>query len=103
MALTKAELTDLLFENIGLNKREAKEIVEYFYEEMRAALQEGDGVKLSGFGNFQLRTKPQRPGRNPKTGEEIPISARRVVTFHASQKLKSMVEANYRGEATRAG
>ncbi|WP_292975727.1 integration host factor subunit alpha [Nitrosomonas sp.] len=103
MALTKAELTDLLFENIGLNKREAKEIVEYFYEEMRAALQKGDGVKLSGFGNFQLRTKPQRPGRNPKTGEEIPISARRVVTFHASQKLKSMVEANYRGEATRAG
>jgi len=103
MALTKAELTDLLFENIGLNKREAKEIVEYFYEEMRTALQKGDGVKLSGFGNFQLRTKPQRPGRNPKTGEEIPISARRVVTFHASQKLKSMVEANYRGEATRAG
>src|SRR5690606_10553697 len=97
MALTKAELTDLLFENIGLNKREAKEIVEYFYEEMRTALQNGDGVKLSGFGNFQLRTKPQRPGRNPKTGEEIPISARRVVTFHASQKLKSMVEANYRG------
>ncbi|CAD84863.1 MULTISPECIES: integration host factor subunit alpha [Nitrosomonas] len=99
MALTKAELTDLLFENIGLNKREAKEIVECFYEEMRAALQNGDGVKLSGFGNFQLRTKPQRPGRNPKTGEEIPISARRVVTFHASQKLKSMVEANYRGES----
>lgn len=97
MALTKAELTDLLFENIGLNKREAKEVVECFYEEMRTALQNGDGVKLSGFGNFQLRTKPQRPGRNPKTGEEIPISARRVVTFHASQKLKSMVEANYRG------
>ncbi len=100
MALTKAELTDLLFENIGLNKREAKEIVECFYEEMRAALQNGDGVKLSGFGNFQLRTKPQRPGRNPKTGEEIPISARRVVTFHASQKLKSMVEANYSGESS---
>ncbi len=99
MALTKAELTDLLFENIGLNKREAKEIVECFYEEMRAALQNGNGVKLSGFGNFQLRTKPQRPGRNPKTGEEIPISARRVVTFHASQKLKSMVEAHYRGES----
>ena len=96
MALTKAELTDLLFENIGLSKREAKEVVESFYEEMRSALQNGNGVKLSGFGNFQLRTKPQRPGRNPKTGEEIPISARRVVTFHASQKLKSMVEANYR-------
>lgn len=98
MALTKAELTDLLFENVGLNKREAKEIVESFYEEMRAALQDGDGVKLSGFGNFQLRAKPQRPGRNPKTGEEIPISARRVVTFHASQKLKTMVESSYHGK-----
>ena len=98
MALTKAELTDLLFENVGLNKREAKEIVESFYEEMRAALQNGNGVKLSGFGNFQLRAKPQRPGRNPKTGEEIPISARRVVTFHASQKLKSMVESSYHGK-----
>lgn len=98
MALTKAELTDLLFENVGLNKREAKEVVESFYEELRVALQKGEGVKLSGFGNFQLRTKPQRPGRNPKTGEEIPISARRVVTFHASQKLKSMVEKNYHGK-----
>lgn len=99
MALTKAELTDLLFENVGLNKREAKDIVESFYEELRIALQKGEGVKLSGFGNFQLRTKPQRPGRNPKTGEEIPISARRVVTFHASQKLKSMVEQNYHGKS----
>lgn len=98
MALTKAELTDLLFENVGLNKREAKEVVESFYEELRIALQKGEGVKLSGFGNFQLRTKPQRPGRNPKTGEEIPISARRVVTFHASQKLKSMVEKNFHGK-----
>lgn len=95
MALTKAELTDLLFENVGLSKREAKEVVESFYDEMRSALQNGNGVKLSGFGNFQLRIKPQRPGRNPKTGEEIPISARRVVTFHASQKLKSMVENNF--------
>jgi integration host factor subunit alpha len=99
MALTKADLTDLLFENIGLNKREAKEIVESFYDEMCATLQEGDGVKLSGFGNFQLRSKPERPGRNPKTGEEIPISARRVVTFHASQKLKTMVENHYHGQS----
>ncbi len=98
MALTKAELTDLLFESVGLNKREAKEVVESFYEELSLALQKGEGVKLSGFGNFQLRTKPCRPGRNPKTGEEIPISARRVVTFHASQKLKSMVEFNYQGK-----
>lgn len=98
MALTKAELADLLFENVGLNKREAKDMVESFYEEVRTALQNGEGVKLSGFGNFQLRAKPQRPGRNPKTGKEIPITARRVVTFHASQKLKALVEKNYHGK-----
>ena len=92
MTLTKAELADLLFEKVGFNKREAKDMVESFFEEVRGALENGDGVKLSGFGNFQLRDKPQRPGRNPKTGEEIPITARRVVTFHASQKLKAMVE-----------
>src|SRR6266849_3221928 len=86
MTLTKAELADLLFEKVGFNKREAKDMVESFFEEVRVALETGDSVKLSGFGNFQLRDKPQRPGRNPKTGEEIPITARRVVTFHASQK-----------------
>ncbi|WP_293780510.1 integration host factor subunit alpha [uncultured Oxalicibacterium sp.] len=90
--LTKAELAELLFEQVGLNKREAKDMVETFFDEIRDALERGELVKLSGFGNFQLRDKPQRPGRNPKTGEEIPITARRVVTFHASQKLKSMVE-----------
>ncbi len=99
MTLTKAELADLLFENVGLNKREAKEMVESFFEEIRDALETGDSVKLSGFGNFQLRDKPQRPGRNPKTGEEMPISARRVVTFHASQKLKAMVESAHAGPA----
>lgn len=92
MTLTKAELADLLFEKVGFNKREAKDMVEIFFEEVRHELVAGKGVKLSGFGNFQLRLKPQRPGRNPKTGEEIPITARRVVTFHASQKLKAMVE-----------
>lgn len=97
MTLTKAELSDLLFEKVGLNKREAKDIVEAFFQEVRNALESGDGVKLSGFGNFQLREKPQRPGRNPKTGEEIPITARRVVTFHASQKLKADVELSYDG------
>lgn len=90
--LTKAELAELLFEQVGLNKREAKDMVETFFAEIRDALERGETVKLSGFGNFQLRDKPQRPGRNPKTGEEIPITARRVVTFHASQKLKGMVE-----------
>ncbi|WP_040049343.1 integration host factor subunit alpha [Caballeronia concitans] len=90
--LTKAELAEMLFDHVGLNKREAKDMVEAFFEVIRDALESGDSVKLSGFGNFQLRDKPQRPGRNPKTGEAIPIAARRVVTFHASQKLKALVE-----------
>lgn len=93
MTLTKAELADLLFETMGLNKREAKDFVEAFFEEIRFALEQGEDVKLSGFGNFELRNKPARPGRNPKTGEAIPIAARRVVSFHASQRLKSKVEA----------
>lgn len=90
--LTKAELAEMLFERVGLNKREAKDIVDTFFEEIRDALTRGETVKLSGFGNFQVRDKPARPGRNPKTGEVIPIAARRVVTFHASQKLKGAVE-----------
>ena len=93
MALTKAEMAEKLYEELGLNKREAKEIVEMFFEEIRAALDSGNQVKLSGFGNFDLRDKNQRPGRNPKTGEEIPITARRVVTFRPGQKLKARVEA----------
>ena len=93
MALTKADMAEKLYEELGLNKREAKELVEMFFEEVRAALEAGDQVKLSGFGNFDLRNKNERPGRNPKTGEEIPISARRVVTFRPGQKLKARVEA----------
>ncbi len=93
MALTKAEMAERLFEELGLNKREAKELVEMFFEEIRGALENGRQVKLSGFGNFNLRDKNERPGRNPKTGEEIPITARRVVTFHPGQKLKARVEA----------
>jgi integration host factor subunit alpha len=95
--LTKAELADLIFSKVGLNKREAKDMVEAFFEQIRIQLESGESVKLSGFGNFLLRDKPQRPGRNPKTGEEIPITARRVVTFHPSQKLKTMVEKSYHG------
>ncbi|WP_444931660.1 integration host factor subunit alpha [Microbulbifer sp. SSSA002] len=91
-ALTKAGLAEKLYEELGFNKREAKEIVEYFFEEIRNALETNEQVKLSGFGNFDLRDKSQRPGRNPKTGEEIPISARRVVTFKPGQKLKARVE-----------
>jgi integration host factor subunit alpha len=93
MALTKAEMAQRLFEDVGLNKREAKEFVDIYFDVIRDALEKGDNVKLSGFGNFDLRQKNQRPGRNPKTGEEIPISARRVVTFRAGQKLKARVEA----------
>jgi integration host factor subunit alpha len=93
MALTKADMAERLFEELGLNKREAKELVEMFFEEIRDSLEHGRQVKLSGFGNFDLRDKNQRPGRNPKTGEEIPITARRVVTFRPGQKLKARVEA----------
>lgn len=93
MALTKAAMAEMLFDELGLNKREAKEFVEQFFEEVRTALEAGHDVKLSGFGNFVLRNKNERPGRNPKTGEEIPISARRVVTFRPGQKLKTRVEA----------
>jgi integration host factor subunit alpha len=96
--LTKAELAEMLFDQVGLNKRESKDMVETFFDEIRGALERGESVKLSGFGNFQLRDKPQRPGRNPKTGEEIPISARRVVTFHASQKLKALIEGDQADE-----
>lgn len=92
MALTKADLAEHLFTDLGLSKRDAKEMVESFFEEIRLALEQGEQVKISGFGNFELRNKGERPGRNPKTGEDIPISARRVVTFKPGQKLKARVE-----------
>ena len=93
MALTKANMAESLVNELGLNKREARELVDSFFEDLRAALAVGEQVKLSGFGNFDLRDKNKRPGRNPKTGEEIPITARRVVTFRPGQKLKARVEA----------
>ncbi|SEA13199.1 integration host factor subunit alpha [Thiothrix caldifontis] len=92
ITLTKADMVEHLFDELGLNKREAKDLVEMFFEEIRDALETGNHVKLSGFGNFMLRDKTQRPGRNPKTGEEIPVTARRVVTFRPGQKLKQRVE-----------
>ena len=92
--LTKARMADGLFDELGLNKREAKEVVEFFFEEIRVALARNETVKISGFGNFDLRDKRERPGRNPKTGEDIPITARRVVTFRPGQKLKARVEAH---------
>ncbi|GBU09238.1 integration host factor DNA-binding protein alpha subunit [Gammaproteobacteria bacterium] len=91
--LTKAEMTERLYEEVGLNRREAKEFVESFFEEVNIALEGGESVKLSGFGSFDLRDKKERPGRNPKTGVDIPISARRVVTFRVGQKLKARMEA----------
>lgn len=93
-SLTKAEMAERLFDEIGLNKREAKEMVESFFDEIRTCLSQNEQVKLSGFGNFDLRDKRERPGRNPKTGEEVPISARRVVTFRPGQKLKENVETH---------
>lgn len=93
MALTKAAMAESLFNELGLNKREARELVDLLFEDLRASLSSGEQIKLSGFGNFDLRDKNERPGRNPKTGEEIPITARRVVTFRPGQKLKARVEA----------
>jgi len=91
--MTKAEIAETLYEQVGLNKREAKEMVNSFFVHIIESLERGEEVKLSGFGNFTLRTKPERPGRNPRTGVEIPITARRVVSFHASQKLKEIVDS----------
>ncbi len=92
MALTKADMAESLFNELGLNKREARELVDLYFEELRASLAVGEQIKLSGFGNFDLRDKNERPGRNPKTGESIPVSARRVVTFKAGPTLKARLE-----------
>ena len=99
-ALTKAQLADLLFDQIGLNKRESKDMIDAFFDLIAQRLVDGKDVKLSGFGNFQIRTKAPRPGRNPRTGEAIPIQARRVVTFHASSKLKEQIQSAASGPAT---
>ena len=93
MAITKADFAERLFDELGVKKREAKEMVEFFFEEIKGSLERGEQVKVSGFGKFELRDKNSRPGRNPKTGEEIPVTARRVVTFRSGQKLKARVEA----------
>ena len=99
-ALTKAHLAELLFEQIGLNKRESKDMIEAVFDLISDQLVEGTDVKISGFGNFQIRAKAPRPGRNPRTGEAIPIEARRVVTFHASHKLKEQIQVQVLGTAT---
>ena len=94
MTVTKADLANTLFEQLGLNKREAKEFVELFFEKIRESLESGESVKLSGFGGFSVRDKKSRPGRNPKTGEEVPVTPRRVVTYKASQKVKDRIVKN---------
>ena len=94
MPVTKADLANTLFEQLGLNKREAKEFVELFFEKLRESLENGESVKLSGFGGFSVRDKKSRPGRNPKTGEEVPVTPRRVVTYKASQKVKDRIAKN---------
>ena len=101
-AMTKAHLADLLFEQIGLNKRESKDMVEAFFKLISDGLIEGQDVKISGFGNFQIRVKAPRPGRNPRTGESIPIGARRVATFHASAKLKEQIQEIVARESERS-
>ncbi len=93
MALTQANMAESLFNEMGLNKKEARDLVHLFFQELEASLAVGAQVKLSGFGNFVLRDKKERPGRNPRTGEKIPVAARRVVIFRPGQKLKARVEA----------
>jgi integration host factor subunit alpha len=103
MTITKADLATLLHENLGVNKREAAEIVMAFFEEISGELEQGETVKLSGFGVFCLRNKNSRPGRNPKTGEMIPVSARRVVMFHPSHILKALVQQQRPATRVRSG
>ncbi len=94
MTVTKADLANTLFEQLGLNKREAKEFIELFFEKIRESLENGESVKLSGFGGFSVRDKRSRPGRNPKTGEEVAVTPRRGVTYKASQKVKDRIAKN---------
>jgi integration host factor subunit alpha len=93
MSLTKEDMAESLFNELGLNKREARELVDLYFHQLVACLALGEPVKLSGFGNFDLRDKNERPGRNPKTGEKVLITARRVVTFSPGNKLKARVGA----------
>lgn len=103
MTLMRATLVDMLSEKIGLKGREAKDIVEAFFKEICSALERCESVKLSSFGSFQLRNKAQRPGRNSKTSEEVPVTARRVVLFHASQRLRSRIEQKHRARGRKRG
>jgi len=90
--MTKADLVEEIFERIGLSKKEAQEIIEILFDTMKQTFVEGESVKLSGFGTFNVRQKKARRGRNPKTGDDLEITPRRVITFRASNQLKSALE-----------
>lgn len=90
--MTKADLVEKIFEKIGLSKKEAQEIIEILFDTMKLTFIEGESIKISGFGTFNVRQKKSRRGRNPKTGEDLEITPRRVITFRASNQLKSVME-----------
>lgn len=92
MVLTKSEISENLFEKLKISKQDSKEFVEFFFEEIRKSLETGEDVKFSGFGNFQLKYKKERPGRNPRTGENVTIKKRRVVIFKSGHKLRNIIE-----------
>jgi|TARA_B100001540_G_scaffold172458_2_gene152289 integration host factor subunit alpha len=91
--ITKADIVEYLHTQLGLNKSESKKLIEDFFDEIKDSLARNEEVKLSGFGNFELLNKKSRPGRNPKTGEDVIISARRVVTFRAGNKLRKKIDS----------
>lgn len=93
--MTKADVVEIIFEKVGLSKKEAQDIVETIFETIKQAFKEGESVKLSGFGTFNVRRKRARRGRNPKTGSELEITPRRVLTFRASNQLKDAIEKKY--------
>ncbi len=97
-ALSKAMMAESLCERFNLSKPDARRMVDIFFEELRVMLEQGQNVKLSGFGNFILRDKVQRPGRNPKTGESVAVVARRVVTFKPGMTLKMKMQARLLAE-----
>jgi len=95
--MTKAEIVEQIYEKVGFSRRESSDIVETMLEIMKESLAEGEKIKISGFGNFVVRAKRERLGRNPHTGQEIKISARKVITFKASQILKTAVNRGHAG------
>ena len=98
MAMTKADIVEALYEKVGFSKKEAADLVELVFDTIKSTLSPGHKIKISGFGNFVVREKRSRIGRNPQTGESIEITARRVLTFRPSQVLRSEVNASLEGK-----